>query len=98
MLYKSLQLEEFDKGQIIFHYGDSGSTFYIIISGEVEIKVPAVFELDGLECTAEAVLAFLVTFQEDIYWVKMPNGDKIKKELDDELKKFNLHQKDSTPE
>lgn len=68
LLYKSLQLDEIPKGKEVFSYGDSGNTFYIILSGEVEIKIPASFDLEGLDCTAEAVLSFMVTFLEDVQW------------------------------
>ena len=37
LLFQSLKFEEQLKGNTVFNYGDEGSTFYIILSGEVQI-------------------------------------------------------------
>lgn len=44
------------------------------------------------------MLAFLVTYQEDIHWERISNGEKLRRELTDELKRFNLDNNSLTPE
>jgi len=34
-LLRNMKLEEFQRGEMVFRFGDQGETFYIIISGEV---------------------------------------------------------------
>jgi CRP-like cAMP-binding protein len=35
-----LQYEYFKAGEIVFHYGENGTKFYIIIKGKVAIMIP----------------------------------------------------------
>lgn len=67
----------------MFSYGDSGSTFYILLAGEVEIRVPTNVELEGNSASPEGLLVFLITYYDIIYWEKIPDGFKIKRELNE---------------
>ena len=40
VLAKRIQVVEFNPGQIIFHMGEMGKTFYVIEAGEVEVLAP----------------------------------------------------------
>lgn len=39
-LCKVMQTAQFDAGEFIFHFGDRGDHFFIILEGQVEIRVP----------------------------------------------------------
>jgi CRP-like cAMP-binding protein len=71
LLFQSLKVDEQAKGSFVFNYGDEGSTFYIILSGEVQIRVPTPVELEGDSATPEGLLVFLVTYFEIICWDKI---------------------------
>ena len=75
----------------MFHYGDRGSLFYIIIEGEVEIRTPSPVELDNDSATAEGILVFIVTYFDDIYWEKIYQGQKIQQVFLKELMKLNVN-------
>lgn len=59
---------------MVFSFGDSGSTFYIVLAGEVEIRVPTPVELEGNSASPEGLLVFLITYFEIIYWDRIPDG------------------------
>jgi CRP-like cAMP-binding protein len=42
LLANRLQVVEFEPGQIVFHMGEMGDTFYIVEKGEVEVLAPDV--------------------------------------------------------
>lgn len=42
-----LKMQEFAKGETVFHFGDRGQLFYIIIDGEIEIRTPSPVELEN---------------------------------------------------
>jgi CRP-like cAMP-binding protein/Flp pilus assembly protein TadD len=42
LLVNRLQVVEFEPGQIVFHMGEMGDTFYIVETGEVEVLAPDV--------------------------------------------------------
>lgn len=55
-------------GETVFSFGDRGTEFYIIIKGEVEIRVPAPVELENDQASALGLLVFITTHFDDIYW------------------------------
>ena len=63
---------------MVINYGDRGSLFYILIQGEVEIRVPNQVEL---QVTGEDFILFCIRFHDDIFWSKTLNGMVILKEL-----------------
>ena len=63
---------------MLFEYGDRGDFFYIILSGEVELKTPAPVELTGKQATPAGILSFFVNFFEDILWQNFDRGYHIK--------------------
>ena len=89
-LFKSLKYEDCDSGKAVFEYGQSGSTFYVILAGAVEIRVPMPVELEGSSATPEGLLIFLITYFESICWEKLHNGLAIKKELAEQLRQLGL--------
>jgi CRP-like cAMP-binding protein/Tfp pilus assembly protein PilF len=48
LLANRLQVVEFQPGQIVFHMGEMGDTFYIVESGEVEVLAPDVKALPSV--------------------------------------------------
>jgi CRP-like cAMP-binding protein len=89
-LFKSLKYEDCESGKAVFEYGDAGSTFYVILAGAVEIKVPMPVELEGSSATPEGLLIFLVTYFDNICWEKLHNGLSIKRELAEQLRQLGL--------
>lgn len=83
LLFQSLKYEGTPKDSVVFKYGDSGSTFYILLAGEVEIRVPTTVELQGNSATPEGLLVFLITYHDIIYWDKIQDGYRIRRELYD---------------
>lgn len=59
----------------MFDYGDVGELFYIIIEGEVIIKVPSPHVLEDDFFSPEGLLVFLVEYFRDIIWRQMKCGD-----------------------
>ena len=76
-LYRNLRMQECEPGEPVFRYGDRGGFFYIIIDGEVEVRTPSPVELDEESATPEGLLSFIVSFYHDIYWDKVPAGDRV---------------------
>ena len=61
-------MSEHTAGSIVFHYGDVGHHFYIVIKGEVEVRVPAPVELEEESATPEGLMSFIITYFQDINW------------------------------
>lgn len=74
-LYRNLHLLKFKENQTVFDYGDVGELFYIIIEGEVIIKVPSPHVLEDDFFSPEGLLVFLVEYFRDIIWRQMKCGD-----------------------
>ena len=45
-MFQNLRYTELDAFENVFDYGDDGELFYIIMEGEVKIKIPAPDELE----------------------------------------------------
>ena len=45
-----------------------GHHFYIVIAGEVEVRVPAPVELEEESATPEGLMSFIITYFQDINW------------------------------
>ncbi|CDW85210.1 UNKNOWN [Stylonychia lemnae] len=45
-LFKGMNLEFYDPNEIVFNYGEQGDCFYIIIQGQVGIKIPTEVSLE----------------------------------------------------
>jgi CRP-like cAMP-binding protein len=82
-LFQALKYEDCPKGETVFKYGEAGVLFYVILSGEVEIKVPQPYDIT--EKTPAELLICLVTHYESICWDMLPNGFTIKRELKEQL-------------
>lgn len=80
-MFHSLGLEVVKGGKTLFHYGEPGTTFYILMEGEVEIRVPTPVEISGATNCPEGLIVFLINYFDIIFWEKIPNGFKVKKEL-----------------
>lgn len=70
----------------MFHYGDEGNHFYILIEGEVEVRVPLPTQLEDEDATPEGLLLFLIRNYEDIYWKLIDRRISIIQILNNELK------------
>ena len=73
-------------GEVLFSYGDRGENFYIILSGEVELKTPSPVELTGKKATPAGVLSFFVNFYENILWHNYDRGEYLKEMFIDEIR------------
>lgn len=71
-LCERLRIEEHEAGEAVFNYGDTGSQFYIIIEGSVEVKVPSVVILEQDSATPEGLISFLIIYFDEIYWQEVP--------------------------
>ena len=70
---KELKLEEFKKGQIIWEQGESGSKFYLIIKGAVDVYVN---KEETLELTFGEYLLYL---KQNLNLIKKINGQEFNK-------------------
>ena len=70
--------------ETVIKFGDRGSLFYILLEGQVEIKIPNPVEI---EVNPDDFILFCLRFYEDIYWKRTLNGPRIAKELIKELEK-----------
>ena len=43
-IYEVLELKQYSLGTVLCKYGDMGDTFFIILDGDVGVKVPTAFE------------------------------------------------------
>lgn len=77
-MFQNLRYTELDAFENVFDYGDDGELFYIIMEGEVKIKIPAPDELEEEQCTPEGVLIFVVEYFGDIHWANMRHGLEIR--------------------
>lgn len=82
--------EKSNAGEKLFQFGDRGENFYIILSGEVELKTPSPVELTGKKATPEGVLSFFVNFYEDILWEYLDRGLQLKQMFNDEVKALDV--------
>ena len=39
-LCEKMRLEEYKSGKVVFNFGDSGTYFYVILRGKVDVRVP----------------------------------------------------------
>jgi hypothetical protein len=67
--------------------GDIGSLFYIILKGQVAVKVPTTLEV---EMTPEDFFIYAIQNIEDLDWVKFPNGDNMRQEIASEMSKLGI--------
>lgn len=67
--------------------GDVGTLFYIILSGEVSVKLPTIVEF---ETTPEDFFIFCIQYFEDIEWTKIPNGEILMSEVQSEAARFEI--------
>ena len=84
-MYRALHYVEYQAGESIFKYGDEGDLFYIIISGEVEVKTPAPESLSGDESSPANLTLYLVRHFEDLDWEHFKFGNKARDILVKEL-------------
>jgi hypothetical protein len=73
-LFQNLRLRECQPKETVFLYGERGSSFYIIIQGQVEVKTPAIVEFDVEQ---DEFFHFCLDYFSDIYWKKTTNGTKV---------------------
>ena len=80
-MFQNLRYAEFEAESNVFDYGDEGELFYIIMEGEVKIKIPAPDILEDDQCSPEGFLIFLIEYWSDIYWSKLRLGLEIREML-----------------
>lgn len=61
-LFRNLRYAEYHAMETVFHFGDEGEIFYIIMEGEVMIKIPGPDVLEDEQCSAEGFLIFLIEY------------------------------------
>ena len=89
-LCQKLRLEEHASSSVVFHYGDQGKYFYIILDGAVEIRIPKPVELEEDSATPEGLISFIIMYFEDIHWREMEKGPSVLQLFYSELTRFNL--------
>ena len=68
---KVMKYELFEASQIVFNYGEPGDKFYVILEGEVSIKVPTNITFNSKRID---LINFCKDHFTDIVWEKV--GDK----------------------
>ena len=68
-LIRKMRFKASEKNEMVFHFGDIGELFYIIMDGEVIIKVPSPAIIEGEKAAAKAfLLEYLVEQFEIVHW------------------------------
>ena len=73
-----MRFAEYAPGEYVFHYGDEGNLFYIIMEGQVIIKTPAPETVEKEQATPEGFLIYLLEYFDEIQWAKMAEGREIR--------------------
>ena len=74
-MYRKLRYRTYEANETVFEYGDVGELFYIIMEGEVIIKVPSPGMLEGERATAENfLLHYLICDFDSVNWHKLSHG------------------------
>ena len=89
-LYQQLGFMALAEGEAVFHYGDKGDRFYIILEGKVDVRTISPVELNGDAASPVGLISFVLSFYNDIYWAKVPNGDEVKALFTKELEKYTI--------
>ena len=76
-LCERLRLEQYSEGAVVFNYGDTGQLFYIVVEGEVDVRVPSPVLLEELSATPEGLISFILLYFKDIYWDRLYYGSRI---------------------
>ena len=89
-LCKRLRLEEYESNAIIFDYGDVGEHFYVILEGEVEVRIPSPIVLDLEFSNPKGVLSFIIRHFHEIYWPQINKGLTIRSIIAAEMRNMKL--------
>ena len=89
-LYQKLGYTAHRAGEAVFHYGDKGDLFYIILEGKVEVRTVSPVELDGESTTPEGLITFIISYWKDIYWAKISDSYTIKDMFMNELQRLKV--------
>ena len=81
-------------GETVFHYGDQGDLFYIILDGKVEVRIVAPVELDGEDTTPCGLMSFLANFFQDIYWQKVSEEHAVRELFENEMHRLKVNYDD----
>ena len=84
-LCEKMRLEEHKSGQVVFNFGDTGTYFYVILRGKVDVRVPQQITLEQDSATPEGLVSFLIMYYKDICWNQISWGEKVLKLLHDEM-------------
>ena len=66
----------------MFHFGEYGREFYIILKGKVSIKAPTSINMKFKE---KEFLDYIIANYEDVFWKKMEDGDALKARIEKEI-------------
>ncbi|CAI2370289.1 unnamed protein product [Moneuplotes crassus] len=84
--FKAMKYVEHRKDDLIFKLGDEGFYFYIILKGEVGIKIMVTKEY---EFTQNQYHKFLIKNYEEVCWEGIENGEELKSKVDSLMEKQN---------
>jgi len=74
----------------VFEYGDEGQLFYIVMEGEVEVRIPLQVVLEGEDATPVGFYNYLVKNFNDIHWPQIADGRRMQLLLLREMEMFNI--------
>ena len=86
-LYRNLRMLKLGAGDIVMSYGDEGDLYYIILEGEVVVRIPHAHFLENEHCTPVGLLMFLIEYFNDVLWWMLKDGEQIRILLVEALKK-----------
>ena len=89
-LCEKLRLEEHKKDSVVFHYGDPGSTFYVVLEGSVEVRVPVPIILERDSATPEGLISFIIMYFHFIHWKELHRGRQVLHLFYNELRRCNI--------
>lgn len=82
---RNLNVQQMEQNSFVFKFGEIGESFYIIMSGSVQIIVPVPVIVEDHDAKPMGLLKIALENFNDIAWINIENGttcrDLILKEL-----------------
>ena len=83
---KRFRYHQLKDQEIVFNFNDSGELFYIILSGEVEVRIPEPMQLVGDQADPDGILSFVLHNHIDINWGNYTGGLRMRDQFYRELR------------
>lgn len=72
---RSLKVQEMQEDSFVFKFGEIGESFYIVMSGTVQIVMPVPVKVVDNDTKPLELLKIVLENFDDIAWINIENGD-----------------------